>query len=159
MTRSVRQRVSARQKPYHLVSDRKSRRTILCATTSQNTGRKEIGAQDSVDLCQEFIRLRGTLAARWKISKRRKYKRLMDRAVEFNDKRMEITGISSSNRLNQQVRHSYQLWKQHAKQGILERLRANLKDTLIREYKLSEEDAILQGGLEDDILDSSDEEQ
>ncbi|KAL3699912.1 hypothetical protein R1sor_017934 [Riccia sorocarpa] len=201
ITRSTRKGPSIRQassKPYHVVCDRKGRRTILCAVgdcvqvfselpafnvhianehglehvpqseimqawranspaTCQKATRKELGSQDEVGNCQEFIRLRGTLAARWRISKRRKYKRLMDRAIEFREKRMQITGKCQDSKFDEQIRLTYRQWKKHHKPGILVRLRSNLKDTLMQQYNLTEEDATVQGGLNDDIIDTSDE--
>ncbi|KAL3679221.1 hypothetical protein R1sor_022177 [Riccia sorocarpa] len=143
--------------PYHLVEDRNGRRTILCAI-SDCIQRRELGSKDTVGHCQEFIRLRGTLAARWRINRKRKFKRLMDRALEFQEQRRLIAGSSNHTPLEEQVRKTYTLWKRHAKPGILARLRANLKDTLVKEYNLTEQEAIVQGGLDDHIFDSSDEE-
>ncbi|KAL3694149.1 hypothetical protein R1sor_007800 [Riccia sorocarpa] len=126
--------------------------------TSRRRLRRELGPQDSVGNCVDFIRLRGTLAARWRISKRRKFKRLMDRALEFAEKRTAITGNSTYAQLEFQVRIAYRMWKQHEKERTLATLSANLKDTLVTKYHLTEEHAVLQGGLDEEILDSSDDE-
>ncbi|KAL3691668.1 hypothetical protein R1sor_005319 [Riccia sorocarpa] len=117
-----------------------------------------IGAHDKVGNCHEFIRLRGTLAARWRVNKRRKFKQLMDRAVEFNDKRLAITSTCSGSTLDEQVRHTYREWKKTQKASILVRLKANLKETLMQQYNLTLEEATIQGGLNDNIIDTSDEE-
>ncbi|KAL3699991.1 hypothetical protein R1sor_018013 [Riccia sorocarpa] len=166
-------------KPYHLVRDRKGRRVILCAigacvqavneteikqawrkttVSSRKRLRSELGPQDEVGNCLDFIRLRGTLAARWRISKCRKFKRLMDRAVEFADKRNAIHGNSTDDQLEYQVRIAYRMWKRQEKESTLATLSANLKATLMTKYHLSEEQAVLQDGLDEEIIDSSDEE-
>ncbi|KAL3680110.1 hypothetical protein R1sor_023066 [Riccia sorocarpa] len=150
-------------KPYHLVRDRKGRRVLLCTAGDCVEAFSEIPGfnqhiTDNVGNCLDFIRLRGTLAARWRISKRRKYKRLMDKAVEYKENRSSINGISSHDELEYQVRKSYRLWKRHHKEAILARLRSNLRKTLMKQYQLSEEEAIEQGGLDEIILDSSDDE-
>ncbi|KAL3687774.1 hypothetical protein R1sor_014083 [Riccia sorocarpa] len=156
-------------KPYHLVRDRKGRQVHEneikqawrnATATSRRRLRRELGPQDSVGHCVGFIRLRGTLAAPdpWHISKRRKFKRLMDRALEFAEKRTAITGNSTDAQLEFQVRIAYRMWKQHEKERTPATLSANLKDTLMTKYHLTEEHAILQGGLDEQILDSSDDE-
>ncbi|KAL3684677.1 hypothetical protein R1sor_002699 [Riccia sorocarpa] len=118
-------------KPYHLVRDRKGRRVILCA----------IG---------NCVHAFSEIHTRWRISKRRKFKRLMDRALEFAEKRTAITGNSTYAQLEFQVRIAYRMWKQHEKERTLVTLSANLKDTLLTKYHLTEEQAVLQGGSDDE---------
>ncbi|KAL3692056.1 hypothetical protein R1sor_005707 [Riccia sorocarpa] len=121
--------------------------------------RQLMGSHDMVCHCSEFIRLLGTLAARWRISKRRKFKRLMATAVEFNGTRSRLLDASTATKLEEQVMTTYRMWKKQAKSAILARLRANLRDTLLHEYNLIEKEAIQQGGLDEDIVDSSDDDQ
>ncbi|KAL3684426.1 hypothetical protein R1sor_002448 [Riccia sorocarpa] len=120
--------------------------------------RRQMGPQDSVGNCLDFIRLKGTLAARWRISKRKKFKRLLDRAMEFAEKRQAIAGSSTHEKLKYQVRHAYRQWKGLEKESTLRRLSENLKDTLMGQYHLTEEQAIIQGGLNENIVDTSDDE-
>ncbi|KAL3683894.1 hypothetical protein R1sor_001916 [Riccia sorocarpa] len=142
MKRPSRRSVTGRKaplKPYHLVGDKKGRRTILCA----------IG--DCVHVFSEIPAFNQHLSG---VHGRKQVLAV----VEFAETRRMITGSSATGKLDQQVKHTYRLWKQQAKLEILERLRQNLKDTLMREYNITEEEASAQGGLDDDILDSSDEE-
>ncbi|KAL3702123.1 hypothetical protein R1sor_020145 [Riccia sorocarpa] len=151
MMRSVNAKLNTRvahAKPYHVVRDRKGRRVILCA----------VGDCDIVGNCRDFIRLRGTLAARWRISRRRKFKRLLEKAFEFKENRSALTGKSTDDNTEIQVRKSYRLWKCHQKEAILQRLSSNLKATLMRQYNLTNKEAIIQGGLHEELLDSSDDE-
>ncbi|KAL3693905.1 hypothetical protein R1sor_007556 [Riccia sorocarpa] len=120
--------------------------------------RREMGPQDSVGNCLDFIRLRGTLAARWRISKRRKFKRLMDTAMEFKESRVALTGHPSDDAFEYQVRKTYRSWKRHQKEAIMGRLRSNLLAMLMSQYNLTEDEAIVQGGLDETIVDSSDDE-
>ncbi|KAL2609887.1 hypothetical protein R1flu_028460 [Riccia fluitans] len=119
---------------------------------------KGSGAQDMFGNCIDFIRLRGTLCARWKINRRRKYKLLLQKAIEFiggNDS--DSTDLPSDDLLAK-VHKTYRQWKKREKVHVLNRLSTNLKTTLMTQYRLTEKDAIVQGGLEEDIVDSSDDE-
>ncbi|KAL3696492.1 hypothetical protein R1sor_010568 [Riccia sorocarpa] len=126
--------------------------------TSRRRLRRELGPQDSIGNCLDFIRLRGTLAARWRISKRRKFKRLMTSAMEFKENRVALSGNPSDNAFEYIVRATYRSWKRHEKDAILARLRANLLDTLMTQYNLTEDEAIQQGQLDETIVDTSDDE-
>ncbi|KAL3681361.1 hypothetical protein R1sor_024317 [Riccia sorocarpa] len=164
MQRKGKSKLPTRQlppKPYHLVRDRKGRRVILCAIGDCVEVFSEIPGynnHDTVGNCLDFIRLRGTLAARWRISKRRKFKRLFDRAMEFKDNRSAIKGTTHTDKLEFEVQKSYRQWKQQQKPANLARLRSNLMATLMRQYNLSEEEAEVQGGLNEEIIDTSDDE-
>ncbi|KAL3692560.1 hypothetical protein R1sor_006211 [Riccia sorocarpa] len=66
--------------------------------------------------------------------------------------------ISSDNELLARVQKLYKAWKKSEKPQILERLKNNLLNTLMHDYALTKEEAIIQGGLEECVLDSSDDE-
>ncbi|KAL3684875.1 hypothetical protein R1sor_002897 [Riccia sorocarpa] len=129
MQRTIKSKLPSRPiaaKPYHLVRDRKGRRVILCAIGECIEVFSEIHAYNN------HIVGWGTLAARWRISKRRN--------------------------LEYQVRHTYRQWKGLEKESTLRRLSENLEDTLMGQYHLTEEQAIIQGCLNENIVDTSDDE-
>ncbi|KAL3693792.1 hypothetical protein R1sor_007443 [Riccia sorocarpa] len=132
ITRSARKGPSSRPvlgRPYHVVRDRKGRRTILCA----------VG--DCVQVFSELPAFNVHLAT----------------VHEFYKKRMLLNARSSDSNIDEHVCQTYRMWKKHQKPNILIRLRSNLKDTLMHQYDLTEEEAIVQGGLNEEIVDTSDE--
>ncbi|KAL3701152.1 hypothetical protein R1sor_019174 [Riccia sorocarpa] len=112
--------------------------------------------------CGDFKRLRGTLAACWKVNRRRKRRQLEEQAKSLAAQGVkgDVDGLPDRPKaMKARVKRSYMDWKLSAKDEILARLRQNLKETLMKEYNLPEADAIIEGGLNDLVLDTSDEEQ
>ncbi|KAL3679157.1 hypothetical protein R1sor_022113 [Riccia sorocarpa] len=131
-------------------------------SSAQTKRKAPPGPRDEAGKCTDFKRLRGTLAARWKINRRRKKKKQMEeqaKSIGLQVVTGETNGLpDTTEAMVARVKRSYMDWKRGAKDGILARLRKNLKDTLMKEYKLTESEAITAGGLNDAIYDTSDEE-
>ncbi|KAL3685722.1 hypothetical protein R1sor_003744 [Riccia sorocarpa] len=146
MVRSINGILATRQPssstPYHLVRDRKGRRVILCSVA------------DCVEAFQEIPAFNNHLV--------RFHAREAVKETDIHRTWQSMT-VASRRRLRRELgfqdsAQDLPFMERHQKEAILGRLKSNLLATLMSQYNLIEDEAIVHGGLDETIVDYSDDE-